>query len=424
MSLKSLRLSVPGFAIAACLFVAIGFAGFAKAHKAGAGDGQQPASTSSASGGVPTTNTGMSTRRSISSSEEIRALYFTGLMAGSEHGKQLATAWRASGGNAIVFDVKDSDGAVSFASRQPLAGTIHHPYIRDLGEWVGWLHTHGLYAIARQAVFKDERLAKLKPELAVRSRSHAGPWLENGKLAWLDPSLPEVQDYNISMALEVAASGVDEVQFDYIRFPAEGRQRDCLFHYQKVDPKADRADVISDYLYKAQKALKPTGVHLSIDVFGVMAWQRHEDLVHTGQDVTSLAYFCDVMCPMIYPSHFFNFDGVKDPGDAPEHFIRESLVRFHNDTRDSGVVIRPWLQAFAWRTHIYGPDYIRIQIQTARAQQAIGFMLWNAGNRYSVPEQAMPSMVAKPGVYFTGGFPYPIQQISSTLSTSAVANGR
>ncbi|MHB8733698.1 MAG: putative glycoside hydrolase [Terriglobales bacterium] len=344
-------------------------------------------------------------RRPTPVREEIRAIYFTGLIAGSPNGKRIASAWRSECGNAIVFDVKDSDGIISFASQQSLANHPKHPPIHDLAAWVAWLHAHGLYAIARQAVFKDERLVQEHPELAVHSRTTGAIWTEHGKPAWLDPSLPAVRDYNIGMALEVAAAGVDEIQFDYIRFPVEGNQKDCKFHYQTSDP---RADIVTDYLYRAQKVLRPTGVHISIDVYGVMAWARDVDLHATGQDVLALSYFCDVLCPMIYPSHFFNnFDNYSNPGDAPEHFIRVALERFKSDTQDTGVTLRPWLQAFAWRTKSYSPEYIRIQVKTEHQEQGSGFMLWNARNDYRIPNQAMATMVTQPNTFFSGGNPYP-----------------
>lgn len=342
---------------------------------------------------------------------EVRAIYLTGLMAGSPHGKRIAEAWRAVGGNAVVFDIKDEDGIVSFNSDLALAGHRRHPYIHDLRAWVQWLHAHGLYVIARQAVFKDQHLYKTHPELTIKSRSTGKGWLENGNPAWVDPSLPAVQKYNIDLAKEVASTGVDEIQFDYIRFPVDGNQKDCLFHYQATEPNARRADFISNYLYRAQQALKPSGVHISIDVYGVMAWARSVDLDATGQDIVALSYYCDVLCPMIYPSHFFhNFDGYSDPGDAPEHFIHVALDRFNQATQDTGVIIRPWLQAFAWHTKTFSPAYIRIQVETARKMNADGFMLWNARNVYDAPDKAMPSMMATPGQYITGGFPYSVAQ--------------
>ena len=41
-----------------------------------------------------------------------------------------------------------------------------------------------------------------------------------------------MQDYNIALAKYVAQLGADEIQFDYVRFPAEGDQKDAQFVYQ------------------------------------------------------------------------------------------------------------------------------------------------------------------------------------------------
>lgn len=352
---------------------------------------------------------------------EIRAIYLTGVMAGSPHGRALAEQWRAEGGNAVVFDVKDSDGPVSFNSPLALASHLKHPFIENLPAWVAWLHRHGLYAIARLAVFKDQRLAAAHPELAVHSRSTGGVWYERGRpTEWLDPSLPAVQQYDIALAREVAAAGVDEIQFDYLRFPVGGLQRDARFAYQASAPTTPRADFISDFLEQAQQALKPSGVHISIDVYGVTAWARPVDVNATGQDIVRLARYCDVICPMIYPSHFFgDFDGYRDPGDAPHHFIRVGMQRFDAITRNAGVVIRPWLQAFAWRTRSFGPGYILTEVATEHEFHGGGFMLWNAGNVYKAPAIAMPEMMAQKARYFDATFPYPVEPAAAAQAPPA-----
>jgi hypothetical protein len=155
-----------------------------------------------------------------------------------------------------------------------------------------------------------------------------------------------------------------------------------------------RSDVITAFLKKAYAEIHPTGALFSLDVFGVMAWQRQVDLSHTGQDIVGMAKYCDVLSPMIYPSHFFGMDNIEHPGDAPEHFIGESMARFELITKGSGVVIRPWLQAFRWRTKTYSPEYIKVQVATAKEKGGIGFLFWNAANDYSKPYAAMPEMRA------------------------------
>ncbi len=386
---------------------------------------------------------------------EVRAIYLTGLMAGSDHGLRIIRHWREVGGNAVVFDIKDSDGIVNIAFDHPLATGQRH-YISDLPKFIHFLHSENMHAIARIAIFRDEHLVTSHPELAVKSHSTGQAWRENGKLVWTDPSNPKVQDYNIALAKFVAQAGADEVQFDYVRFPAEGDQKDAVFAYQAAkeplintrchpersegpmhspaspaalqetsatapsansttckDPVGNlhtqRSDVIADFLGRAYAEIHPTGALFSLDVFGIMAWQRPVDLLHTGQDIVAMAKHCDVLSPMIYPSHFFGMDGIARPGDAPEHFIGESMDRFKLITKDSGVVIRPWLQAFAWRTRTYSPKYVEVQIEVAKQKGGIGFLFWNANNDYSKPYTAMPEMQAannannnNKGRYFRG----------------------
>jgi hypothetical protein len=438
---------------------------------------------------------------------EVRAIYLTGFMAGSEHGIRVIKHWRGVGGNAVVFDIKDSDGSVTIAYDHPLLGQ-HNVYVHDVPKLVHFLHQQNMHAIARIAIFRDERLVVNHPELAVQSRKNKTAWRENGKLVWTDPSNPQVQDYNIALAKHVAQLGVDEIQFDYVRFPAEGDQKDAAFVFQKdqSEPQADagsdsgtcgdgrlgrpadakqggtvstaenksaelstnpstnqsesrtpaapngqknvaqgtnrgtiakngtkahrrnsttachvprgpqRSDVIAGFLKKAYSELHPTGVLLSLDVFGVMAWQRPIDLSHTGQDIVQMARYCDVLSPMIYPSHFFGMDKIAHPGDEPAHFIGESMDRFELITKGSGVVIRPWLQAFHWRTKTYSPEYIKIQVETAKEKGGIGFLFWNAANDYSKPFTAMPEMKsAKDQRYFRGD-ELPTATVQATLN--------
>ncbi len=53
---------------------------------------------------------------------EVRAIYLTGLMAASDHGIRIIRRWREVGGNAVVFDIKDSDSSVTMPFAYPLLG--------------------------------------------------------------------------------------------------------------------------------------------------------------------------------------------------------------------------------------------------------------------------------------------------------------
>jgi len=100
---------------------------------------------------------------------EVRAIYLTGVMAGSDHGVRIVRHWKEVGGNAVVFDIKDSDGIVNIAFDHPLASGQKH-YIPDLPKFVHFLHSQNMHAIARIAIFRDEHLVTTHPELAVKSQ--------------------------------------------------------------------------------------------------------------------------------------------------------------------------------------------------------------------------------------------------------------
>lgn len=354
---------------------------------------------------------------------DARTIYMTGWTAGSSKGLDLVRQWKAVGGNAVVFDVKDFDGHI----RVP----FDHPYashtgvtIRNLPKYIHWLHTQHMHVIARIALFRDAYLATTFPQFDVRSRKTGKPWLENGKLCWVDPSLPVVQAYDLDLARRAANDGADEIQFDYVRFPAEGDQPDALFAFQKEHPEWLRSKIITDFVARAYGELHPKGVLISLDVFGVMAWARKADLEHTGQNIAQLAQHCDVISPMIYPSHFFHFDGYTDPGDAPEHFISESMRRFQNTTQGSGVVLRPWLQGFHWRTKSYSTDYVLTEIRAAAAQGGIGFLFWNADNIYPMPMDAMVKMRAAGDLSYRGDLKFTEPPASEPTPARRVALSR
>ncbi|MBU6429922.1 MAG: hypothetical protein KGR26_12990, partial [Cyanobacteria bacterium REEB65] len=229
----------------------------------------------------------------------------------------------------------------------------------------------------------DPILARLRPDLAIHSKKHPGKlWLQHGKTAWVDPNQPEVQDYNIRLATEVAAAGVDEIQFDYVRFPGEGDTSDCAFSFNPaVTPKHV---VITGFLKRAREALRPYRCLLGIDVFGVAAWGKKIDEQIIGQRIHDMAQYVDVISPMVYPSHFYGtFDGYGYPGDHPYYFVSQGVARVREKVGPR-VTIRPWLQAFTFRVHHFDPHYVERELQAARDAKACGWLLWNAGNKYDV----------------------------------------
>lgn len=128
--------------------------------------------------------------------------------------------------NALVIDVKGDRGLIPYDTEVPLAreaGALGPVRVRDFDDILGRLKARGIYTVARVVVFKDDVLARYRPAWAVTDTRTGGLWRDNERLAWLDPFAEQARAYSIAMAGEAALRGFDEVQFDYLRFPTDGK---------------------------------------------------------------------------------------------------------------------------------------------------------------------------------------------------------
>ena len=335
--------------------------------------------TTSAASGAPVAPA----RSPVPRTFEGRGVYFTATTMVLPRYQTMMKQLKAAGGNMFVFDAKDEGGIVSWKSKVPLARAIKADAdgpIRDLKAKVDEAHKLGIHVAGRIVCFNDPILAKKRKDLAVK-RVGGGVWLENGYLNWVDPSLKENQDYIIDLAKEMAAAGVDEVQFDYIRFPAQGDTQNARYAF---DPKKQQKhEIITAFTRRAYEELHPLGILVSADVYGIMAWAQPIDVRITGQQMEDMAKHLDVLSPMLYPSHFSKgFAGVANPADQPYMFMHKGLTLLNKKVEGTGVVIRPWMQAMPWRVSAFTPRYITEQLRAGRDTKATGYMMWNAQNRY------------------------------------------
>jgi len=319
-----------------------------------------------------------------------KGLYFTGDTAGGADFSSRLDAMKEAGLNTIVFDIKDITGIVHTRSRVDLVNKFNlnrRGAIDNLPKLLRECRERGIYTIARVSLFSDHLLYDSAPSLRIKSRRTGREWSSGSREKWCDPTNRIVQDYNIALAAEAAAAGVDEIQFDYVRFPTTGDKEDADFVFDFG--KMERTEVIAHFLKRAGEALTPYNVFISIDIFGVVAWGKDVDIRKTGQSVEMLAKHSHVISPMLYPSHFNdNFDGFARPGDNPYHFILSGCKRVR-DLAGGETLVRPWLQAFPWRVSRYNADYIVKQIKASDDSGANGYLFWNASNSYNEVFQAM-----------------------------------
>ena len=284
-----------------------------------------------------------------------------------------------SGLNTIQLDVKDENGEVGFVpSAVPLARSIGaaKPYYKPRAV-AKQIHAKGMYLIGRVVVMEDPVLSAKRPDLAIQN-ANGGRWTNHAGLGWSNPYDQRVWEYNVDIAEAAARVGFDEIQFDYVRFPSDGDMSAIVYPGKTSTPPGW---VIAQFVQYASKRLKPLGVKVSADVFGLAATRD----LGIGQIPKRIGRYLDAIYPMVYPSHFgpgeYNLD---DPNGNPGATVAYALRDFNRQLAGiKGVRIVPWLQDFSWAGRTYGLAEIQDQIDSARRAKAGGYLLWNAAGIYT-----------------------------------------
>jgi hypothetical protein len=333
----------------------------------------------------------------------LRGLYVNRWAALGDRMWQLIDVAKRTEINALVIDVKDDRGYVLYRSRVPLAREIGADTVMPMraSRMRGILDTmrvHGIYPIARIVVMKDPVLASEKSAWAIKRRSDGRPWLDKSGKPWLDPHYREPWRYAVDLACEAVDLGFSEVQFDYVRFPDERR-----LAAEAVYPLANgrlRATVIRDQLRFLTGSLRPLGVPITADVFGLTTSDSTD--MGIGQVWEKMVDAVDVILPMTYPSHYSpgNY-GLRRPNAAPYQVIERALRDAKR--RSAGIAnaakVIPWYQDFTLGPPRYGAKEVRAQIQAGYDNGIHDWILWNSSSRYTIgalrPEGARSSPAAE-----------------------------
>ena len=303
--------------------------------------------------------------------DEVRGIHVTMALA-SLNGK-LAEYLKLvdDGMNTIQLDIKDENGEIAFIpSAVPLASKVGaaRPYYRPR-EAAKLIHRKGVYLIGRVVTFEDPRLAEGAPQHAIKNPD-GSVWHNHADLGWTNPYDKRVWDYNVSIAEVAARAGFDEIQFDYVRFPTDGDVDAIVYPGKTSTPPGW---VIAEFVHYAAKRLKPLGVRVSADVFGLSATRD----LGIGQVPRRLSKHLDAIYPMVYPSHYGSGEyGLDDPNASPGATVEWSLADFRRELKQGKAELIPWLQDFSYgRT--YGLNEVKAQIEAARLMGARGYLLWN-----------------------------------------------
>jgi len=310
--------------------------------------------------------------------------------------------------NSVVLDLKDYTGAISFTptNKKLIDYAVSVCPIKDLKGLVKDLHDRDIYVIGRITVFQDPLFTKNNPEVAVKRESNPDIlWTDRKGLTYTDPGSTKAHDHIIDISIDAYEQGVDELNFDYIRFPSDGNMSDIMFPISggtKPQP-----EVLEKFFAYLDKELEDTGAVLSADVFGVTTNSFVD--VGIGQVWERFLPYFDYIAPMVYPSHYYaGFEGYANTNLHPYEVVKGSLdVAVQRTLATTTVVktlagrpiasttpqlytkeafaktkVRPWLQDFDYPVP-YTPAMVSAQIKATYDAGLDSWMMWDPTNTYT-----------------------------------------
>jgi len=355
--------------------------------------------------------------------EIIKAIYVTGYSAGSKkYLDYLSYLFKNTEINAVVVDIKDYSGLLSYSSDISDAKkyNLYNGAIRNIDTLINFLHSQNIYVIGRIVVFEDPAFSKARPNLAIYDKSKTADlsqpilWQDNHGLSWLDPASKDAWDYNISLAKDAFLHGFDEMNFDYVRFPSDGKTENMGFPIW--DGKVPKSETIKEFFNYTRWELP--NEKISIDLFGETTVDTND--IGIGQIIENAFENFNYISPMVYPSHYADeFIGFVNPAEHPYEVIKYSMdsalnrekiflkqkqdlvVKNGEITGSSSALLRvltpviisvnlakfrPWLQDFNMGAD-YNAQMVKDEIkatQDSLGNNFSGFMLWNPSNIYTI----------------------------------------
>ncbi len=338
--------------------------------------------------------------------EQVKAVYMSQCAASSQSFRdELFALARTTEINSIIVDLKDYSGTVAFPSETAIPDGKGCT-VDDFRDLVKAMHAENIYVIGRMTVFQDPLYTKVHPDQAVQ-RKGGGIGRDNKGLAFVDVGATEYWDHVVKLSREAHALGVDEINFDYIRFPSDGPMSEAVYS-RTTAPKPEQVEKFFKYLHEKVKVEQDQHMPImSADLFGMTA--TNLDDLSIGQVLERAMPYFDYIAPMVYPSHYPpRFNGWANPNDhvygvvnfSMEHAVRRTIATttpiasfayerigtstpaVYKKPSYPATMMRPWLQDFDYGGD-YGPKEVRDQIQATYDAGLNSWMLWAPSNHYT-----------------------------------------
>ena len=124
---------------------------------------------------------------------------------------------KSKGATHLVFDVKNQDGNLLYASANQYGSQLVADKTVDIKALVSKLSQNGITPVARMYTFMDKLISNVERSTAVMYQGTDTRWLDSGAAlggkAWANPASQIMRDYIISLTDEVMSLGIKEIVY-------------------------------------------------------------------------------------------------------------------------------------------------------------------------------------------------------------------
>lgn len=167
----------------------------------------------------------------------------------------------SAGANGFLWQARSLGGQLGYASSLAPAGSMAAG-AADPAALQALCAGDDVVAAARFACFHDNVYAFIKENMqpAGICQRNGYIWYDNRNGHWLDPEKEQARAYVISLAVECARMGFDELVLEEMQYPAAGR-------LQKIDYSGNlmtKPQALALFLTELREALEPYGTRISL----------------------------------------------------------------------------------------------------------------------------------------------------------------
>lgn len=215
---------------------------------------------------------------------------------------------------------------------------------RNYQKNINLIKSNGLKYVARIVVFPDGGRAN-----QIKSTAH-----------W---------DKKYKLVESAIGFGADEIQLDYIRYST------------KQPPSAQNAKDVKEVIKYFKQKLAAKGIPLQVDIFGEVSFKESPRI---GQNIQLFADTIDVVCPMVYPSHYNPY---QKHSAEPYETVYKSLTSLKGkfEQNKTPFKLNPYIEAsnyhYKW-SNAKKVGYIQSQIKAVEDANADGWFVWSPQNHY------------------------------------------